>query len=70
MTLRTYATDYQVSDGDGFTCVITAKDQPERERFMVTKIYGDVTRPDALKAAILRLLGEHGAGPRTIWIML
>ena len=62
--------DYRISDGDDFTVTISAKDFPERNEFRVYNVYGDVTKPDRLQAAIGNLLTERGVDSRTIKVAI
>lgn len=63
------AADYRINEGD-YRATINAKDFPEKEEFRVYRVFGDVTKPGLLKAAICNLLIERGVQRRKIVISL
>lgn len=63
------ASDYDIVDGD-FRVTINAKDFPEKDVFRVYRVYGDITKPDRLQAAIGNLLVERGVQSRKIEVSL
>lgn len=64
------AADYKISDGDDFRVTINAKDFPKAGEFRVYRVWGDITKPKRLEAAIRNLLIERGVGERTIKVSL
>lgn len=64
------AADYQVADGEDFRVRINAKDFPARGEFRVYRVWGDVTKPARLKAAIGNLLAERGVAERRVRVSL
>lgn len=64
------AADYRIADGDDFRATISAKDFPERGEFRVYRVYGDINRPERLKAAICNLLAERGIDKRRVLLSL
>ena len=59
--------DYAIRHGD-YSATIRASDNGTK--FKVYAVYGDITRLDDLKAAIISLLASRNAGERQITVTL
>jgi hypothetical protein len=67
------AADYRISDGEDFTVTVNAKDFPKAGpdgEFRVYRVYGDVTKPRRLEAALGNLLASRGVQRRAIRVSL